>query len=304
MNILIEILSPDFLLRDALIGSILLGLICPLVGVYFVLRRMIFLGVALPQISAAGIAAAFWGYSVLFSGHQHGAGGERALALAGSLTFTLAALLILAYFESRSRLMAEARLGTAYAAAGAATILLLASDPNGEAQMVSILKGDILAATGSSLLLSVVVFGFVALMIVLFRRAFILISFDRELATILGMRAGVWDGLLYLLIGVVLSFGVMAAGPLFVFGFLVLPPLTVRPFVTRMTPFIFGSMICGGIAAFLGFLAAYAGDLPLGPAEVAVAALLYGVSALAANILPGAAASLPSPSLPPKGGPA
>jgi ABC-type Mn2+/Zn2+ transport system permease subunit len=55
---LIEILSPDFLLRQALIGSVLVGLICRLVGVYFVLRRMIFLGVALPQVSAAGIAFA------------------------------------------------------------------------------------------------------------------------------------------------------------------------------------------------------------------------------------------------------
>ena len=48
MSTLSAILSPDFLLRDALIGSVLVGLICPLVGVYFVLRRMIFLGVALP----------------------------------------------------------------------------------------------------------------------------------------------------------------------------------------------------------------------------------------------------------------
>ena len=44
MSALAEILSPDFLLRDALFGSILVGVVCPLVGAYFVLRRMIFLG--------------------------------------------------------------------------------------------------------------------------------------------------------------------------------------------------------------------------------------------------------------------
>ena len=59
MNTLVEILSPGFILREALIGSVLVGCLCPLVGVYFVLRRMIFLGVALPQVSAAGIALAF-----------------------------------------------------------------------------------------------------------------------------------------------------------------------------------------------------------------------------------------------------
>ena len=47
MSTLGEILSPTFILRDALVASVLVGLVCPLVGVYFVLRRMIFLGVAI-----------------------------------------------------------------------------------------------------------------------------------------------------------------------------------------------------------------------------------------------------------------
>ena len=63
MSALLQILSPSFLLRDALVASVLVGTVCPLVGVYFVLRRMIFLGVALPQVSAAGIAASFFAWS-------------------------------------------------------------------------------------------------------------------------------------------------------------------------------------------------------------------------------------------------
>src|SRR2546423_15603455 len=65
MNTLREILSPDFLLRNSIYISLLVGLVCPLVGVYLTLRRLIFMGVALPQISSCGIAFAFslqaWG---------------------------------------------------------------------------------------------------------------------------------------------------------------------------------------------------------------------------------------------------
>ena len=50
MSSLLEILSPHFLLRDAVVASVLVGLVCPLVGVYLVLRRMIFIGVALPVV--------------------------------------------------------------------------------------------------------------------------------------------------------------------------------------------------------------------------------------------------------------
>ena len=59
MATLLEILRPDFLLRDALLAGLLVGIVCPWVGVYFVMRRIIFLGVALPQVSAAGVALAF-----------------------------------------------------------------------------------------------------------------------------------------------------------------------------------------------------------------------------------------------------
>src|SRR5438552_915247 len=65
MDTLREIFSADFLLRDSIYISVLVGLVCPLVGVYLTLRRLIFMGVALPQISTCGIAFAFslqaWG---------------------------------------------------------------------------------------------------------------------------------------------------------------------------------------------------------------------------------------------------
>src|SRR5438093_12296054 len=103
MSDLLQILSPSFLLRDALVGSVLVGLVCPLVGVYFVLRRMIFLGVALPQLSAAGIAFAFLAYRMIVGPHVHGALGERALAMFGSFGFTLGGLLLLGSLGRRGR---------------------------------------------------------------------------------------------------------------------------------------------------------------------------------------------------------
>ena len=55
MDILHQILSPHFLLRNSVYTSILIGFTCPLVGVFLVLRRLVFMGVALPQISSTGV---------------------------------------------------------------------------------------------------------------------------------------------------------------------------------------------------------------------------------------------------------
>ena len=57
-NTLHQILSPDFLLRNSVYTSVLIGFACPLVGVFLVLRRLVFMGVALPQISSTGVAIA------------------------------------------------------------------------------------------------------------------------------------------------------------------------------------------------------------------------------------------------------
>lgn len=275
MNTLVQILSPDFLLRDAMLGSVLVGVVCPLVGVYFVLRRMIFLGVALPQVSAAGIAASFLGYRLMVGMHQYLEGGERTLAMLGSFAFTLVALVVLAAFERLGRQTVEARIGFTYALAAAATMLFVAYDPHGDALMVNLLKGDILATTGTSLSVLATVFAGVTLLLFVCRKEFLLVSFDRDLAVVFGMRAGAWDALLYLLIGVTISLGVMTAGPLVTFGFLVVPPLTARLLTRRMVSFAVVAALVGGVGAFAGFYCAYVIDLPLGPAQVMVVSLAF-----------------------------
>lgn len=270
MTTLLEMLSPDFLLRNALLGSILVGLVCPLVGVYFVLRRMIFLGVALPQLSAAGVAFAFLVRS-LAGVHQHGEAAERVLAMIGSLGFAFVGLVVLAALERQGRETLEARIGVAYAFAAAASILFVAADPYGEAEMTHLLKGDIVTTTGTSLRLLAGVLGAVVVVLVALRKELLLVSFDREMALVLGKRAGLWDAVLYLLIGVTISFGVMTAGPLVTFGFLVVPPLTARLVTRHMLTFSIVAAGLGASTAFVGFYLAYRLDLPLGPTDVGVA---------------------------------
>src|ERR1041385_718422 len=123
MDSLLTILCPDFILRNSVYTSVLIGFACPLVGVFLVLRRLVFMGVALPQISSTGIAVALslplWlGIKVT----EHGSHSEHMLAFAGSTVFTLVAILALAVLERRGRGLPEGRLGTAYVVAAALSI--------------------------------------------------------------------------------------------------------------------------------------------------------------------------------------
>jgi hypothetical protein len=138
MNTFSEILNPNFLLRDALVGSVLVGLVCPLVGVYFVLRRMVFLGVALPQVSAAG-PPVVPRLRLIAGPHEHGEGAAHAALVAGSLGFTPLALL----FWRRSSSPARASSADRHVRDGGATILSPRTQPRRTRQHP---KGDIATA--------------------------------------------------------------------------------------------------------------------------------------------------------------
>jgi ABC-type Mn2+/Zn2+ transport system permease subunit len=275
MDTLREILSPDFLLRNSIYISLLVGLICPLVGVYLVLRRLIFMGVALPQISSCGIAFAFalqaWG--VLPHIHES----EHRLAFLGSLLFTLPTILALSLLVRRGGGSVEGRLGTVYVLAGAWSILLLVTNPLGEHGLLDMLKGEIIAVSNADLARTGLTFAFVALMLFAFQKEFLLVSFDREMAITLKKNAALWDALLFLLIGLTISMAVLSVGPLVSFGFLLIPPLIAHVLARNMRQFALLASGVGGLSGLLGFYCAYRWNLPVGPTDVALLGVIYGL---------------------------
>jgi len=278
LSTLREMFDPSFLSRNSVAISLLVGFVCPLAGVYLVLRRVVFLGVALPQVSSCGIAFAFalqgWGWIP----HAHDSAEERAIAMAGSIVFTLAAILVLSTLERRGRGMIEGRTGTVYVVAGAWSILLLVQNPFGEHGMLELLRGEIVAVSNTDLLITAGAFLVVIITLFTFQKEFLLVSFDREIALTLRKNVLGWDALLFGVIGLVISVSVMTVGPLVAFGFVLLPPLIAYPFCRNMLQFALVSSGVGGVMAVFGFAVAYQQELPVGPTDVALLGVLYAVA--------------------------
>ncbi len=275
MELLREILHPEFLLRNSVYVSLLIGFVVPLFGIFLVMRRMVFLGVALPHISACGIALAL-SMHVWFGDYDamHGAN-ERVLALVGSIAFAGAALVILAALERKSQGGTEGRIGAAYVIATATSILLLAKCPQAERGWLSLLKGEIIAVMDEDLWLGGCSFAVLTALLLLFRKELLLVSYDRALAVVLGKRVMMWDILLFGLIGLSISISVFIVGPLITFGFMLIPPMTARLFARSMRQLAFIASMIGGGGALAGFCAAYHWDLPIGPTHVAALAAVY-----------------------------
>lgn len=288
METLYQILSPDFLLRNSIYTSVLIGFACPLVGVFLVMRRLVFMGVALPQISSTGVAIALslpmW---LGFNLAGHGSQSMHALAFAGSISFSLTAVLVLAFLERRGHGQPEGRLGTAYVVAAALSILLLSKNPYGEIGWLDMLKGEVITISNFDLLLTAATLTIVLATLAMFHKELLLVSFDREMAIILRKKVVFWDILLYLLIGLTVSMAVLSVGPLIAFGFLLIPALIAHLFAHNMRQFMILASLVGGAVAFFGFWIAYQFDFPVGPADVVLLGVLYAIAWIVAKIFSG-----------------
>jgi len=288
MEALRQILSPDFLLRNSVYTSVLVGFACPLVGVFLVMRRLVFMGVALPQISSTGVAIALslplW---LGFNLAAHGSHSAHELAFVGSITFSLTAILVLAFLERRGEGQSEGRLGTAYVMAAALGILLLSKNPYGEIGWLDMLKGEVIAVHNADLALTAAALTLVLATLGLFHKELLLVSFDREMAIILGKNVVFWDVVLYLMIGLTVSMAVLSVGPLIAFGFLLIPALTAHLFARNMVHFTTLASLAGGSVAFFGFWIAYQWDLPVGPTDVVLLGLLYAAAWVIVKVFPG-----------------
>jgi len=286
METLHHILSPDFLLRNSLYTSVMVGFACPLVGVFLVMRRLAFMGVALPQISSTGIAFAL-SCPVWLGFNPAGYSPQTAhmLAFAGSITFSLAAILTLAFMERRGRGHLEGRLGTAYVVAGALSILLLAQNRYAEIGMLDLLKGEVITVSNLDLAMTAAVLALVLAIFGLFQKELLLVSFDRDMALVLRKNVVFWDVMLYVLIGLTVSMAVLSVGPLISFGFLLIPALIAHLFARNMRQFTVISSLIGGATAFIGFYIAYDWDMPVGPTDVVLLGVVYAAAWVVTRLL-------------------
>jgi len=256
---MLEMLQLDFV-RYALLSSSLVGLICSYLGVYVVLRRIVFVGIALAQMSALGVAAAIY---------------MDRNPTTFAVLFTIIGVAIFAPNYGGKRFSPEAIIGIGFVASWAFAILILSKAAHGEADMLNLVRGNILGVTGEDILSLFYVIIPVFIVHILFYKHFLFVSFDPEMAAALGIKTGWWNFLFYITLGVVVATSIKTAGVLLTFAFLLLPAITAISLADSMK----ANLIISGLAAIISSLAgvyiSVKMDLPTGPAIVAICFILF-----------------------------
>lgn len=272
-----DFLELDFL-RNALAACLLIGIMLSVMGVFVVLRRIVFVGAALAQTSAAGIALAFT-LAAVSSGLGAAGAGEflhdhpESVALAATLVGAAA----FAVRPRRVNLPSEGAIGIGFALASTLAILLVAKTPGGEGDTLLLFYGNILAVRPTELLELAIVCPLLVGAHALFSREFLIVSFNPDTARATGMRVGMWNLFLYATLGVGIAFGIRVAGSLLTFSFLVLPALSGLMLARKTWHMAAIAIVVAVVASVFGLDLSVHWDLPSGPTVVAALVAETGV---------------------------
>lgn len=262
---MLEMLSIPFL-RQAIFASLLMAVGLSYLGIHVVRRRIVFVDLAIAQLSAVGVALA-----MLL---------DRDPTVV-SLAVTLVGAGLLSLPAHEKRVPQEAIMGIVYAVASAVSVLIIAKMPHGEADLINLFFGNILAVTTSQIGILALIFGLVGILHVVFSKQWVPLSTsklpDRS------FREGGWNLFFYLTLALVIAVAIRTAGVLLVFSNLVIPAVAAFLFTERfrvLIPLAVGFSLLANLA---GFYASFRFDLPTGPSIVAA----LGCGLILAGILKG-----------------
>ena len=266
---MLEVFRLPFM-QYALIATSFIAALCAFLGVYVVLKRIVFVTAALAQISTAGVAVAFlFGLNPTIT----------------SLAITACAVALLAFASFGEKIPQDSILGISYVSAFALGVLFISKSAQGLEELQHLLQGNILTITAGQITWLAITFSVIALIHLLYYKEFMFVSFDAEMAQTQGYRVRFWNLLLYLTIGVVISLGIKVSGVLLIFGFLVIPAAIALMLVRNMKLIFAIAIVLSLVSVVCGLYFSFELDLPSGPTIVAVlfALLLIAIGLRAAR---------------------
>lgn len=254
---MMQFLQEPFM-QSALVAGVISAIMCAYVGVFVLMKRVVFITVALSEVAALGLAV-----GLVIGCHP----------IAASLALTILATVLFWNVNRSRQSFLEAGVGATYVVAAASTLLLLAHHPSVESHGLNLMSGNILYTLWPDIWILMATTAVIATVHALFQREFVFLSLDPDTAAATGVPVAWLDLALYLTIGVAISVTMKVAGVLLVFASLVVPPLVGVVVVKRMSVIFAVSCGVAGGCVITGLLLSYGWDIPSGPTIV----ILYGI---------------------------
>ena len=263
---LTEPFALEFMQR-ALAASLIVGVVCSVLGCFVVLRAMAFLGDALAHAVLPGVAIAYLlGVNLLV----------------GALVAALVVAIGIGLFSRRGAVKEDTAIGILFAAATALGVVLISTVRSYATDLTHILFGNVLGVSAGDLWLTgALALGVLATVLLLFKE-FLLASFDPVLAHTLGRRPEVLRFIMLVLLALTVVVSLQTVGVGLVAAMLVTPAATAYLLTRRLHTMMALAAVIGAASSVAGLYVSYYLDVASGAAVVLLATTAFLVAFIAA----------------------
>ena len=252
-----------FMVR-ALIVSVLVGVMCPVLGAYVITRGRAFMGDALAHsVLPAMVVAFLLGISPFFAAVPAG----------------IVIALLMGSVARRTGISEDTSIGIIFAGMFALGLIMLSTSNNITVNIEDLLLGQVLGVSQMDVFVSLGLTALVIAGLYAFHRQLVYTTFDPVGATVVGIRTGLVEYVLLGLLALVIVIGIQAAGIVLVMAMLITPAAAAYLIAKRFTGVMIIGALIGALSAVAGLYLSFHADLPSGPSMALVATGIFAVAA-------------------------
>lgn len=249
-------------MQRALLASLLVGVLCAVIGCYVVLRSMAFMGDALAHGILPGVAIAYL---------------VKGSLLLGALIAAVAVALGVGFVSRQGSLKEDTAIGILFAAALSLGVLLMSTIRTYAVDLTHILFGNVLAVSATDLWLTAGLGAAVLVSVLVFYRPFLLVSFDPVLASTLRLSTELLRSFMLVLLALTIVVSLQTVGVGLVAAMLVTPGATAYLLVSRLPAMMAVAAGVGAFSSVAGLYLSYYLNAASGAAIVLTATAVFAL---------------------------
>ncbi|MFX1571528.1 MAG: metal ABC transporter permease [Promethearchaeota archaeon] len=259
-----EALAKYSFLQRALVTSIIVGVICGLVGAFIILRGLIFMG--------AGIA------------HSSFAGGALGILLGINpfitiFFFSTGAAMTIGFINEKGYVEDNnVAIGIIFSLTMALAILFISLIKTYNAGVTALLFGNVLVVTTEDLVLLISISIIIIMIIFFMKKELFFITFDDEMASATGLPVRFISYIFLILISLAIVVSLKAIGAILVFAMIITPAAAAYQWSYKINRILLLSMSFGAISSFIGLYLSYILNLPSGSTITITISIIFVIS--------------------------
>lgn len=280
MDIITEALTGPFqygFMVRALIVAVIVGVMCPVAGVYVVTRGLGFMSDGLAHSVLPGVVGA----AIIFAVTAIVEDDDLAL-LAGGIPMALVMALMSGYLIKRAGIGEDASVGILFAALFATGVVMFSV---AEAQGISVsvtlehlLLGNVLGVSRDEMYITLGVAAAVMLALYGLHKELVFANFDPTGASVVGLPTEKLEYILLMLLAMVVVVALQAVGIILVISMLITPAAAALQLTRSFTGAMLAAALIGVASGVSGLYLSYHFNLPSGPVMALVAFGLFILS--------------------------